>query len=303
MDVTLRDGGYQTNFSFNNDVLTNILTFLDQSNIEYIEIGYRNGSVHPINNIGDAGLCHADYLQLCRSILKKSKMTVMLHPHNVKESDLDELKSHKVDTLRICLSKGKEKEAFEIIKKSKDRNFEVSVNITRISHYDEDALDNLISKVIQHPVDIIYFADSNGSMLPTKTLSLYKKYISKTPIPFGFHAHDNLGLAQANTLAAIEAGVKYIDSALSGFGKGIGNLKTEFFVAYLHALNIKFYDINKLLQACNYVKKKFNPASNIKINEFRMGIEDLSIDDILKLNKIKRSASEKILLADHVYTN
>ncbi len=286
MDVTLRDGGYQNNFHFNNDELRSILTSLDQSNIEYIEIGYRSGSAKPIHNIGDAGLCHADYLQFCRSILKKSKMTVMLHPHNIEQSDLDELKLHKVDTLRICLSKGKEEEAFEVINKAKNRGFEVSVNITRISHYSEEALDHLISQVIQYPVDIIYFADSNGSMMPTKIMSLYEKYISKTPIPFGFHAHDNLGLAQANSLAAIEAGVKYIDSALSGFGKGIGNLKTEFFVAYLHALDIKVYDINSVLQACNYVKNKFNPASNIKINEFRMGIEDLSIDDILKLNNL-----------------
>lgn len=287
MDVTLRDGGYQNNFNFNNEELTSILTSLDQSNIEYIEIGYRNGSLQPIHNIGTTGLCHADYLQFCRSILKKSKMTVMLHPHNVDQSDLDELKLHKVDTLRICLSKGKENEAFEIIKKAKDRNFEVSVNIIRISHYSEDVLDHLISQIIQSPVDIIYFADSNGSTMPTKITSLYQKYISKTSIPFGFHAHDNLGLAQTNTLAAIEAGVKYIDSALSGLGKGIGNLKTEFIVAYLHALNIKFYDINSVLQACNYVKKKFNPSGKIKINEFRMGIEDLSIDDILRLNKLE----------------
>lgn len=287
MDATLRDGGYQNNFNFNNDEVTSILTSLEQSKIEYIEIGYRNGPVRPIHNIGNTGLCHADYLQFCRSILKKSKMTVMLHPHNVEQSDLDELKLYKVDTLRICLSKGKEQEAFDVIKKAKDRNFEVSANITRISHYSENALDHLIAQVIQQPVDIIYFADSNGSMMPTKILSLYEKYISKTSIPFGLHAHDNLGLAQANALAAIEAGVKYIDSTLSGFGKGIGNLKTEFFVAYLHAVDIKFYDIHSVLQACNYVKNKFNFSSNIKMNELRMGIEDLSIDDILKLNKLE----------------
>lgn len=284
IDVTLRDGGYQNNFSFQNEELEAILTPLDQSNIDYIEIGYRNGSLKPILNIGNAGLCHSDYLNLCRSIIKKSKMTVMLHPHNVNEHDLDELKVHKVDTLRICLSKGKENAAFDLIKKAKEKLFEISLNITRISHYSETELDDLIFKAIKYPLDIIYFADSNGSMMPSKIFSLYKKYRSKTSIRFGFHAHDNLGLAQANALAAMNAGVNYIDSSASGLGKGIGNLKTEFFVAYLHALNIKNYDINQILSASNYVKKRFNPASSIKFNEFRMGIEDLSIDDISKLN-------------------
>lgn len=286
MDVTLRDGGYQTNFNFCIDELISILTFLDQSNIEYIEVGYRNGSFGSINDIGDTGLCPAAYLRYCRSLLKRSKLTVMLHPHNVGLSDLDELRLCKVDTLRVCLSKGKEDEAFEIIKKAKDRGFEVSVNITRISHYSEEALDKLISQTIRQPVDIIYFADSNGSMRPTKIKFLYQKYIAMTAINFGFHAHDNLGLVQANALSALDSGVKYIDVALAGLGKGIGNLKTDFFVAYLSSLNIKKYDINTILQASNYVRNKFNPAQNIKIHEFQMGIEDLSIDDIL--NKAKR---------------
>ncbi len=286
IDVTLRDGGYQTNFNFHNDEITAILTFLDQSNIEYIEIGYRNGSLLPVNDIGDVGLCHANYLKYCRSIIKHSKLTVMLHPHNVNISDLDELRLHKVNTLRICLSKGKENKAFEIIKQAKERNFEVSVNITRISHYSEEELDKLIFKTIQQPVDIIYFADSNGSIQPTKINFLYQRYISMTTIPFGFHAHDNLGLAQANALAALDAGVRYIDVALAGLGKGIGNLKTDFFVAYLHSLKIKKYDMNSILEASNYVRDRFSPAKNIKIHEFQMGIEDLSIDDILNMRKI-----------------
>ncbi len=73
LDVSLRDGGHRTNFHFKNNELQAILTSLDNSGIEYIEIGYRNGSIAPIENIGKAGLCEKDYLLFCTSQVKKQK--------------------------------------------------------------------------------------------------------------------------------------------------------------------------------------------------------------------------------------
>ena len=52
----------------------------------------------------------------------------------------------------------------------------------------------------------------------------------------GFHAHNNLSLAVANTLAAIEEGATWIDSAARGFGAGAGNTATEVLAAVLDRL-------------------------------------------------------------------
>ncbi len=112
LDVSLRDGGHRTNFHFQNQDLEGILTPLDHSGLEYIEIGYRNGSISPIENIGRAGLCEKDYLQFCQSLIKNAKIAVMVHPANVKKSDLEELKEFGVDLLRICIAKGQTKSSF-----------------------------------------------------------------------------------------------------------------------------------------------------------------------------------------------
>ena len=48
IDVTLRDGGYKKNFHFADDEVEKIITTLDRAGIEYIEVGYRNGSIRPI---------------------------------------------------------------------------------------------------------------------------------------------------------------------------------------------------------------------------------------------------------------
>src|SRR5581483_8823361 len=55
----------------------------------------------------------------------------------------------------------------------------------------------------------------------------------------GFHAHNNLGLAMGNTLAAIEAGARHVDASARGLGAGAGNCSTEALVAACDKLGIE----------------------------------------------------------------
>ena len=284
LDVTLRDGGNRIDFHFTEEDLQHILVPLDNSGIEYIEVGYRNGSIHPIANIGVAGLCARDYLLCCCSLIQKAKMAVMVHPKNISHADLIELKACGVKLLRICVVKGGVADACRLIAASKQQGFMVSVNFIHVSHYSDRELNEVVEKVSQFKPDIIYFADSNGSLLPTSVQSIYEKYSQQYSIPLGFHAHDNLGLAQTNTLAAVGAGAQFFDFSLSGMGKGIGNLRTEYFLAYLQALKINKYKLEDVLPATNYIRRVFNVAHDaIEMDEFIRGISDLSTADMKRL--------------------
>ncbi|RMX03921.1 4-hydroxy-2-oxovalerate aldolase [Legionella jordanis] len=276
LDVSLRDGGYRTNFHFKNAQLKQILSSLDESGIEYIEIGYRNGLLLN-NDLGRAGLCHKDYLNDCASWIKRAKMVVMLYPGNVQFEDLQELKQHRVDMIRICIAKNQMPEAGELAHMARQLDFKISFNLTGMSQYQKNELDAMIEKALQYKPDIIYLADSNGSMLPEKVDSIYQSLNRQYSVPFGFHAHDNLGLAQANAISAINAGVEFIDASLAGMGKGIGNLKTEFFAAYLQAVKLKQYDLDALLSAANYARKSLGIGQEaIELLEFHRGIFDLN---------------------------
>lgn len=287
MDVTLRDGGYRNNFDFNSEHLRTILLHLNNANVEYIEIGYRNGSIRPIPSIGDAGMCQKPYLELCRSIVQNAGIAVMVHPKNVTSADLKELKECGTDLVRICVVPNGYEKAAPVIIQCLQLGMKVSVNLTRLSRYSEQQLDENINLLLQHPIDMIYLADSNGSMMSSQVQKIYEKYTSLYDVDFGFHAHDNLGLAQANSIAAMNAGAKLIDVSLSGMGKGIGNLKAEFFIAYLHALDIKKYHLNEIRMGANYIQNTVEQRANsIELNDFMMGISDLSIDDIKQLSEI-----------------
>ncbi len=79
----------------------------------------------------------------------------------------------------------------------------------------------------------IYCTDSAGYMLPdevSEKIGLLRAELSPAT-EIGFHGHHNMGMAIANSLAAIEAGASRIDGSVAGLGAGAGNTPLEVFVA------------------------------------------------------------------------
>ncbi|QEE09768.1 hypothetical protein D1093_09375 [Bartonella kosoyi] len=102
---------------------------------------------------------------------------------------------------------------------------------------------------------ILYLADSHGSLLPDTVTHFVQKTKSITPLEIGFHAHDNLGMAMANSIAAVEAGASFIDSSLMGMGKGAGKLTLELWLALLNLHKKKTsYNLDKILQQTENLK-------------------------------------------------
>jgi 4-hydroxy 2-oxovalerate aldolase len=76
----------------------------------------------------------------------------------------------------------------------------------------------------------------------------------------GFHAHNNLGVAIGNTIAAIEAGADQVDGTLRAFGAGAGNAPTEVLVAVMDKMGINpGIDVLKLLDAAEFIVAPFMP--------------------------------------------
>ena len=82
--------------------------------------------------------------------------------------------------------------------------------------------------LIETKADILYFADTNGCLDPSKAFNLVKRFAEIIDIPIGVHMHNNQGLAYANTLQSIQGGATYLDSTFSGIGRGPGNTQTEY---------------------------------------------------------------------------
>ena len=286
LDVTLRDGGSKVNFQFSPHLIKNMLSQLDDAGLDYIEIGYRNGLLTPSKTLGVAGNCPSNYLTFCKKIIQKSKLSVMAHPNNLGYDDLAELKDCGIDLLRLCLKKGELNQLAFLLEKTKRLKLNFSVNLTQISHYCENELDKTLAFLSEFEPNMIYFADSNGSLFPEKIEPLYAKFTKSYSNCFGFHAHDNLGLAQANAISAIHGGAQCIDVSVMGLGKGVGNLRSESFIAYLCAIGTNKYDLYKVISAANQLQEFLNYSkAPIKVEDFMRGIFDVSLVEAEKKAK------------------
>lgn len=88
-------------------------------------------------------------------------------------------------------------------------------------------------KMESYGADCINLAESQGHLIPTEVGACVRAVRDAVGIPVGFHAHNNLGLAIGNILAAVDEGATYIDGSLKGFGGGAGNAQSEVAVTAL----------------------------------------------------------------------
>ncbi len=75
--------------------------------------------------------------------------------------------------------------------------------------------------------DVVYLVDSAGGMTPRDVEHYFFATQERGDVALGFHGHNNLGLAMANAIRALELGAAFVDSSLQGMGRSAGNASTE----------------------------------------------------------------------------
>lgn len=90
-------------------------------------------------------------------------------------------------------------------------------NVLRVSH-----------AAVEAGAERISVADTTGCMTPTRIGAIVRRLAEEVPVPLHVHCHNDLGLAVANSLAAVEAGARVVDVTVGGLGEraGITDLAT-----------------------------------------------------------------------------
>jgi isopropylmalate/homocitrate/citramalate synthase len=86
-----------------------------------------------------------------------------------------------------------------------------------------DFLITCLETAQQYGASRLVIADTVGTMYPPRMKSLIESITPHITIPLSCHCHNDLGLATANTLAAIEGGVTYPQVTINGYGERAGN--------------------------------------------------------------------------------
>ena len=105
-----------------------------------------------------------------------------------------------------------------------------------------DEFAKVAKKCEQFGSQMLYIVDSAGGMLPEDLTAYFHAIGDLSPIPIGFHGHDNLGLGVSNTVHAMKLGAAIVDTSLQGMGRSSGNAPTELIVAVLNRMGVATFD-------------------------------------------------------------
>jgi len=248
IDCTLRDGGYYNNWDFSSELVAEYLEAMASINIDFVEIGFRF-----IDNEGFKG-GHAystdefiNSLSVPNSL--KDKIGVMVNGADLlpstkisknnefQEKILNKLFQAKVRSpvslVRIACSLDNFEDCLPAAKWLKIKGYLVGFNLMHINNYSKEKIQKFIKKAHKSYIDILYFADSMGSLDTDKTKDLVECIKDVWDGELGIHTHDNMGKAVANTLEAIKGGVTWVDSTVTGMGRGAGNAQIEYLILAL----------------------------------------------------------------------
>ncbi len=116
---------------------------------------------------------------------------------------------------------------------------------------DVEYLKQVLEVAIQAGATTLNIPDTVGYTQPNEYEALFRALIEGTPggrdVIFSTHTHNDLGLATANTLAAVSAGARQVEVTVNGIGERAGNSSLEEFVMGLYT-RPQFYDLRTNVQ-------------------------------------------------------
>jgi 4-hydroxy 2-oxovalerate aldolase len=246
LDCTIRDGGYYTNWDFDQNIVNTYLESFNHLPVEYLEVGYRSEAME--DYLGEYFYCPVETLQRLKSISQK-KLVIILNEKDVRATDAEALLSPIIDLVtmvRMAIDPKNFKRALSLAAEVKRLGFEVAFNVMYMSTWaDEKEFLDLIPQV-DKVADYFYMVDSFGGVYPQDVKDTIALVRSKTNVKLGFHGHNNLEMALANTLTAIDEGIDIVDATVTGMGRGAGNLKTELLLTVLNAKGLLDFPYNEL---------------------------------------------------------
>tara|TARA_Y100000389_G_scaffold203492_1_gene252062 strand:+ start:1546 stop:2433 length:888 start_codon:yes stop_codon:yes gene_type:complete len=210
--------------------------FAETSGIPVMEIGHGNGLGASSILIGKSELTDIEMISLAKNYLKNTKLSVHVIPGLATiERDIAPAIELGVDIFRIashCTEASMTKSHIEYLVKN---NKTVYGALMMCATCSVEVLVEEVKKMKSYGANAVIIMDSTGSFYPEDVVKYFTE-LSKIGIKLGFHAHNNLGLAVSNSLAAIKSGAEIIDVTVRGFGAGAGNTPLEIMTA-IHPCN------------------------------------------------------------------
>lgn len=273
-DVTLRDGSHAIGHQLTKEQIIRYTRLADEAGVGVIEVGHGIGLGASSLQIGKSLLSDMEMLRIAKDHMHNSQLGIHAVPgYATVEKDIKNAIDCGVDVFRIAAQCTEADTTQQHISYIRDKGRAVFSGLMMSHMLSPEMLVEEALKMESYGSEGITILDSAGKFLPedvTERITMLKNALK---VPVGFHAHNNLGMGIANSLAAVKAGAYIIDGSVRGFGGGAGNASIELLAAVFAMQGYETgVDLYKILDASDLTEEIFGVLPRITSSSIVSGM-------------------------------
>jgi 4-hydroxy 2-oxovalerate aldolase len=261
-DSTLRDGSHAMAHQFTTEQVRAIVSALDRSNVEVIEVSHGDGLGGSSFNYGFSLVDEFELIAAAVAEARRAKIAVLLLPGLGTIEHLRRARDVGASVARIATHCTEADVSAQHFRAARDLGME-TVGFLMLSHrIGPAALARQARIMVDAGAQCVYVVDSAGALILAGAQARVQALLAEigSQAQVGFHGHQNLSLGVANSVLAVQGGARQIDGALCALGAGAGNAPTEVLAATFDRLGISTgVDVPGVLAAAQDVLRPIIP--------------------------------------------
>lgn len=253
-EVCLRDGSHAVAHQFTVEQVRSVTRALDDAGMHYIEVSHGDGLGGSTLQYGRSLVDEMKLIEAAVDECKQSAVAVLLIPGIGTVSELKQAHSLGAKLVRVATHVTEADVSAQHLYAARKLGMEALGFLMMAHSAPVEVLVEQAKLMESYGAQAVYITDSAGALLPEQVRERVKALRSALSCEIGFHAHNNLSLAVANTLIAIEEGATRIDGSVRCLGAGAGNTQTEALITVLQRKGVDLgIDLYKMMDLAESV--------------------------------------------------